>query len=222
VAGRFGLPVRGRALIVLACVVVFDAAAIVSIVWYVRASRSAVEAQRLGFEQNPPVTWRANVAKPIVRPAVLQAAEATLRPDDIVIGVEVRGSSRAYRLSAFDHPVGHLVNDMIGGVAVSVAYCDLSRCLRVYTDPAGKTPLDIEVAGLLDREMVIKMGGRFYYQRSGEPVEPSECPPVIPCDQVTPTVAKWKDWTRDHPRTDVYVGTVGPIRRENMIRATLQ
>jgi hypothetical protein len=222
VAGRFGLPGRGRALILLACVIVFDAAAIVSIVWYVRASRTAVDEQRHAFEQNPTVIWRANVAKPIVRPAVLEAAKATLRPDDLVIGVEVGGRTRAYRLSAFDHPVGHLVNDMIGGVAVSVAYCDLSRCLRVYTDPAGTAPLDIEVAGILDREMVMKMGGRFYFQRSGEPVEPSDCPPAIPCDQVSPTVARWKDWTRDHPQTDVYVGALGALRRENLLHAMPQ
>src|SRR5262245_5792459 len=31
---------------------------------------------------------------------------------------------------------------------------------------------------------------------------------------------KWKDWQRDHPQTDVYVGAGGPLGKANMMRAT--
>ena len=61
---------------------------------------------------------------------VFKAAEANLRPDDFVIGVAFGGKTRAYRLGALENPMGHLVNDMIDGVAISVAYCDLTRCVR--------------------------------------------------------------------------------------------
>jgi hypothetical protein len=111
---------------------------------------------------------------------------------------------------------------MIGGVAVSVAYCDLSRCVRVYTDPRVSAPLEIEVAGTLNREMVIKLGGRFYFQRSGEAVKTTGRPGAIPYALLTPTLVKWQDWTRDHPQTDVYVGSVGPLIRENMMHPTPQ
>jgi hypothetical protein len=220
VAGDISLPRRGRALILLAGVLALDAAVTLGIVWYLRASRRAAHEQRLAREQGVAVAWRENVAKPIVRPPTVKPSEATLQPDDFVIGVEVGGNARAYRLSAFDHPIGHLINDVVGDVPVSVAYCNLSRCVRVYTDPRASEPLDIEVAGTLDGEMVMKHNGSLYFQRSGEPIEPSQGQPAMPFALVNPALVKWKDWQREHPQTDVYVGAVGPLRKANMMRAT--
>jgi hypothetical protein len=209
-------------LIVLAGVLAFDSLAIASVYWYVRESRTAVEEQRLALEQRPRVSWRENAAEPIVRPAVLKAADAKLRPDDFVIGVEFGGKTRAYRLGAFENPMGHLVNDMIDGVAVSIAYCDLTRCVRVYTDPAIRAPLDLQVAGMLNREMVIKFGGSLYFQRSGKALDSTRGLSAIPYALVTPALVTWSDWARDHPETDVYVGDRGPLRKENMVRAIAQ
>ena len=62
-AGGFTLSRRGRTMIVLAGVLVFDALAIASVFWYVHASRTAVEERRHAFEQSPPVLWRENVAQ---------------------------------------------------------------------------------------------------------------------------------------------------------------
>jgi hypothetical protein len=207
---------------VLAAFLALDAFAIAAIVWYVRDSRRAVALQRIAALHNPPVSWRENVAKPIIRPQVLKATESRMRPDDMVIGVEVGGRARAYCLSAFDHPVGHLVNDMVGAVAVSVTYCNLSRCVQVYTDPGATAPLDAEVAGVLDREMVVKLRGVRYLQRSGAPVEPAKGPAAIPFKLIKPAVTKWKQWTRQHPETDVYEGNRGVVQRENMLRAMAQ
>jgi hypothetical protein len=180
--------------------------AIVSMVVYVRASRRAAYDQKIAFDQNPPVTWRENLAKPILRPPILQANEVEIRPDEIVIGVEVGGRARAYRLSSFDFPSGHLVNDVIGDVPVSVSYCNLTRCVRIYTDPRVSTPLDAEVAGLLNSEMVIKLAGNLYFQRSGMPVEPAKSPPAMPYKVLTPTLSTWKEWIGHHPQTDVFTG----------------
>jgi hypothetical protein len=215
----FGLARFGSSPYVLAGLLALNAVAAGAIVWYVRDSRCGVDEPRIAVDQNPVVSWGRNVAKPIVQPPILKAAEARMRPDDMVIGVEVGGRARAYFLAAFDHPMGHLVNDMIGGVAVSVAYCNLSRCVRVYTDPGATAPLDVEVAGVLDREMVIKLRGVPYFQRSGEPVEPGASPATIPYNLLTPTIVKWNQWTRQHPETDVYEGTRGVVQRENMLRA---
>ena len=59
-----------------------------------------------------------------------------------------------------------------GGVPASVAYCNLSDCLRVYTDPQASAPLRIEVAGQLNGGLVLAIGGSYYFQNSGRPVEP--------------------------------------------------
>jgi hypothetical protein len=219
VAAGFGLSKLGNARYVLVGVLALDVVAVAAIVWYVRESRRAVGEQPMVAAQNPVASWRENRTKPIVRPLVLKASEARMRPDDMVIGVEVGGRARAYCVAAFDHPTGHLVNDMIGGVAVSVAYCNLSRCVQVYTDPSARAPLDVEVAGVLDREMVVKLRGVPYFQRSGAPAEPAASPAAIPYKLLTPAVMKWNQWTRQHPGTDVYEGNRGAVRKENMLRA---
>ena len=111
--------------------------------------------------------WREHFAKAITRPRVAGVKEAKLPPDEVVVGIEVDGKARAYRIGAFQHPSGHLVNDLIGGVPVSVGYCNLSDCLRVYTDPRGSAPLEIEVAGRYGSEMVVKFNGALYFHGSG-------------------------------------------------------
>jgi hypothetical protein len=127
-----------------------------------------------------------------------------MRDDEEVIGVEVGGRARAYRLDAFRDRTRHLVNDWIAGVPLSVAYCDLSDCVRVYTDPRGSAPLDIAVAGRFDGEMVVKLGGVLYFHKSGTPMEPGAGP--LPFELLSPTRTTWKEWARRHPETDVYEG----------------
>ena len=140
------------------------------------------------------------LAEPILRPPSLAAKEAKLPPDEMVIGVEVGGKAQAYRFAAFESKSGHLVNDLVGGVPVSVAYCDLTECLRVYSDPRGSQPLDLNVAGVLYDEMIMRHGGRMYFHKSGKEVEPGDDSPTLPYPLVTPTVTTWKEWTSQTSR----------------------
>jgi hypothetical protein len=152
------------------------------------------------------LTWRKRLAEPILRPPSLAANQARLQPDEIVIGVEVAGKAMAYRLAAFEATTGHLVNDLVGGTPVSVAYCNLTECLRVYSDPRGSEPLDLNVAGILNDEMIVRHGGRMYFHKSGKEVEPGNDSPTLPYTLITPTLATWKEWTTRHPDTSVYIG----------------
>ena len=152
------------------------------------------------------LTWRKRLAEPILRPPSLAAAEAKLQPDELVIGVEVGGKARAYRFAAFERMSGHLVNDLVGGVPVSVAYCNLTRCLRVYSDPRGSKPLDLTVAGTLNDEMIMRHAERMYFHKSGKEVEPGNDAPALPYPLITPTVTTWKEWNARHPDTRVYIG----------------
>jgi Protein of unknown function (DUF3179) len=169
-----------------------------------RAARRSEE-ERLLRSEVPDVWWRGNLSAAIRRPPTVGAREAAIRPDEEVIGVLVGGKARAYRLGAFREPRGHLVNDLLGGTAVSVAYCNLTDCVRAYTNPAASAPLDIEVAGLLNGEMVIKIEGKYYLQKSGLPVEPRAAS-VAPYESITPIRTTHEEWVRDHPETDVYIG----------------
>jgi hypothetical protein len=159
--------------------------------------------------------WRENRSKAISRPRVVEAQKGTLQPDEEVVGIEVGGKSRAYRLGALLHPSGHLVNDLIGAVPVSVSYCNLSDCLRVYTKADSSEPLEIEVAGRYDSKMVLRVNGVLYFHESGVPVEPSQGQAAIPYEQLTPTRTNWKDWVTQHPDTDVYEGDRRPSEDES-------
>jgi hypothetical protein len=203
----------GRARYLAAVVLVLQTVVIGVIFTWERASRRA-DQEEVAASLKEGNRWSENLAKPIIRPRVVDAQKATLRSEEEVVGVEVGGKTRAYRLSEFEHPSGHLVNDLIGGVPVSVAYCNLSDCLRVYTDDKGSEPLGIEVAGRYDSKMVLRVGGILYFHESGAPVEPREGRSAIPYKPLTPTRTTWKDWVRQHPETEVYEGDRRPSDRK--------
>jgi hypothetical protein len=176
--------------------------------------------------------WRDSLAAPIERPPAVAAKDAGLRPDEPVIGVVVDGRARAYRLAAMESRSGHLINDVIGAVPVSVAYCDRNHCVRAYSGPPGSGPLDLAVAGLLDGEMILNAAGIAYFQESGRPVDPELLEAShdsvavryaraarqsrgsgsgsgdrgVPHAAITPVLTTWKAWVDQHPNSDVYVG----------------
>ena len=70
-----------------------------------------------------------------------------LLPTDPVIALEVNGDARAYPLDVL---IWHeLVNDTVGGVPVSVAYCPLCNSVTVYDREIDGQVLDFGVSGLL-------------------------------------------------------------------------
>jgi hypothetical protein len=190
---------------VLGLVLLVQGAAIAFVLARERAAREADRAQ-MTFNHNPDALWRPSSAKPIVRPQVTRPEAARLNPAEAVIGVEVDGKARAYRLLALESQYSHLVNDMIGTVPVSVAYCNLSGCVSVFTDPAGSAPLDVKVAGILNLEMVLQINGNLYYQKSGSPADPAKASPAMPLQVLAPIRTNWGEWRRLHPETDLYIG----------------
>ena len=92
---------------------------------------------------------------------------------------------------------------------VSAASCNLTHCVRVYTDPRSMAPLEAKVAGLFNLHMFMNFGDVMYFQDSGLPVEPAKNPPPIPYDVFTPTITTWKEWARLHPESDIFVGVAG-------------
>jgi hypothetical protein len=143
----------------------------------------------------------------IVRPPIVEAGASGLRPDEEVIGVEVDGHPRAYRLAAFRDRSHHVVNDVIDGVPVTVSYCDISDCVRTYTDRGKSGPLEVSVAGLFEGgDMVLDVGGHLYFQKTGEPLQPVEGRSTLPLERLSPTRTTWERWRRDHPSSGVYRG----------------
>lgn len=173
--------------------------------------RAILKAREHGISSRgaAPASFLQVEAPGVTRPPTVTAATTRLGDDEQIIGVEVAGRSRAYRLGALRGRTNHVVNDLIDGTPVSVAYCDISRCVRVYTDPEIDVPLDVRVGGLYvvdGGEMVLKVDGRYYFQRSGHAVELGTGPGSIPYRRIEPILTTWGEWVRRHPTTDVYEG----------------
>lgn len=150
----------------------------------------------------PGITWGGTSL-----PSTLPADKAPLDEDTPVIGVLVRGKSRAYLLEALQRgPKSHVVNDVLGTVPISVTHCDISGCTRVFTGDSPGQPLDLSVAGLKDGGLVLKLGGHRYYQETSESLD--ENGTTLPCSEYPAQLTVWKEWQQSHPETEVYMGTI--------------
>src|SRR5439155_127862 len=103
--------------------------------------------------------------------------------------------ARAYLLESLFPVELHVVNDMLGGVPVTITYCDQTDCLRVFTDPVGKQPLDMGVGGWVDDEdrgtFVLRVGTMLFRQNTGRPV--GEIPGQIPYPQADFVRKTWHE-----------------------------
>jgi Protein of unknown function (DUF3179) len=223
------LPARWALRLGLAVALVLAASGVLIMASSGPGVRRAVESSTREVAKKP-ATWRDLLALPIRSPAVVAAQDAGLQPDEMVIGVIAGGRARAYRLGTMARLSQHLINDLVGGVPVSVSYCDRNECVRVYTGPSGSQPMELKVAGLLDGEMVLDAGGNLYFQDSGKAVEPdvleSSHDPVavaharreressrsgrrageIPYTTLAPLLTTWQEWIDRHPQSDVHTG----------------
>jgi hypothetical protein len=108
----------------------------------------------------------------------------------------------------------HIVNDVVNGTAVTVTYCDLADCVRGFGGEARPTPLNIDQGGLLDGEMVLRIGRSGYLQKSQALIETDigHRPAPFPYAEVPLTRTTWAAWKAQHPETDVYEGITPPGR----------
>jgi Protein of unknown function (DUF3179) len=168
-------------------------------------------------------TWLPNDQDGVIRPPTCEAAKAGLKDDAEVLGIEVNGVARAYRLAALCDINRHIVNDNVNGVPVSVLYCDLNDCARAYTGPASPNPLPIRQAGMKFGDMILKVGDVFYQHSTGQalggtgfPDAPDRSLPPLPFSPTAVTRSTWREWKQQHPQTDVYLGAGGKDPRRTL------
>jgi hypothetical protein len=206
---EFGLLARPLVRWSLVALIAIEAAAVAAIYQVERGGlRARQNAVTYGREAVP--FFRKYSSKGLTTPPALQADKSGLDPKEEIVGVVVGGKARAYRLEALRDRDRHIVNDIVGGVPVSVVFCDISNCVRAYTDQNATEPLEVETAGLLDGEMVVKIGESLYMQSTGRPItaeaRPAPNSPPIPYETSTPERVTWGDWRKRHPESDVFVG----------------
>jgi hypothetical protein len=158
---------------------------------------------------------------PVQVPPTLAAGIVKLGAYTPVIGVSAGGHYRAYVTAALMRPESHVVNDMLGGVPISVTYCSDLDCTRVFTEPGGTEPLDLRVGGYYGRRvngheegsMLLRLGEVYYRQDNGEPVHGDRHVP-FPFVAVEFIRGSWHDWRKAHPDTDVFVGSLNVSTEE--------
>ncbi len=142
-------------------------------------------------------------------PCMRPASEVELADTAEVLGVSIGNEHRAYRVEGLSHsPDRHVVNDVIAGKAVSVTYCDLSRCARAFIDDESASPLPIGIAGLETKgqRLVLSIDGKRYLQETGEPLEPNADAKPLPYRSQTLVPTTWGKWRAAHPDSLVYMG----------------
>jgi len=121
-----------------------------------------------------------------------------LGDEDPVIALEIAGDARAYPLEIL---IWHeLVNDTVGGVPVSVAYCPLCNSVTVYEREIDGQVLDFGVSGLLYNSSLVmydRQTETLWSHFTGEPLYGA----LADADLVSipATIVGFDTWRAEHP-----------------------
>jgi hypothetical protein len=143
---------------------------------------------------------------PLNEPALVTAPEAErwLGPDDYIIGVEINGDARAYPRRIIDWH--EMVNDTVGGVPVSLAYCTLCGSAILYDGRYGERVYRFGTSGLLYRSnklMYDTTTRSLWQQYGGEPVWGELVGQGIRLKVLPVVHTTWDNWLEAHPDTKV-------------------
>ena len=133
-----------------------------------------------------------------------EEAAAWINDSDPVIGIELNGDARAYpiRIIAWHE----MVNDTIGGVPVSLAYCTLCGSPILFDGRVGGEVYRFGTSGLLYRSnklMYDRNTRTLWNQFSGRPAWGPLVGQDIRLKVLPVVVTTWGDWHTRHPDTTV-------------------
>jgi len=162
------------------------------------------------------ITWggvRKDGIPALTRPKLIWPQEASyLREKDLVFGISINGDTRAYPYRIMDWH--EMLNDVIGGVPVSLAYCTLCDSGILY-----KTQLDPEKpvlifgsSGFLYRSnklMYDQETHTLWNQFSGKPVVGPLSNSNIELEVLPVVTTTWGEWLAQHPDTKVLSSNTG-------------
>ena len=134
--------------------------------------------------------------QPLPPPPMTPARDMELADDEKVIAIEVGGEHFAYPLTRFTGIGDHVVNRAFHETPITVAYCDLTDCVRVLTADNTREALPVSQNGLTNGELALRFHG-LAYQLSKD---------TIPLERYPFTIVNWKSWFKDHPDGLVHPG----------------
>jgi hypothetical protein len=156
------------------------------------------------------IVWggvRKDAIPALTHPRLLAADAADyLNDNDLVFGISINGDARAYPLRILDWH--EMLNDTIGGVDLSLAYCTLcgSGILFETKVDAFDEPLIFGSSGFLYRSnklMYDTATNSLWSQFTGRPVVGPLTGSGIELKTRPVVITTWGDWRRDNPATRV-------------------
>lgn len=157
------------------------------------------------------IAWRGlpvDTIGALTDPKMVSSAQAAtyLTPDELILGVEINGDARAYPLRILDwHEV---VNDVIGEVPVTVAYCPLCGTGVLYATKVDgrESPLEFGSSGLVYRSRQLVYDHQtdsLWDLFTGRPVVGPLTGSGIELATLPIVMTRWDDWQQRHPDTRV-------------------
>ncbi|MCK5245293.1 DUF3179 domain-containing protein, partial [Candidatus Bipolaricaulota bacterium] len=147
----------------------------------------------------------------------IDQADRTWDDHDLVLGLELNGSARAYPLEALGPPRFHIVNDVFGDIPVAVTVCSLCYSALVFERPVvDGIVLTFATAGLYLRNLVMFDPATLslWQQLTGEPIAWLADGPLgidhKPLALIPADIVEYGEWKAAYPETLVYVD---PTRR---------
>ncbi|TWU08917.1 hypothetical protein CA54_41560 [Symmachiella macrocystis] len=149
--------------------------------------------------------------RPITDFAVVDATEGseTVLDDEMILGVEIKGETRAYPMNMINGPFREILNDEVGGKAIAVTWCFLCHNGIVYAREVHGEVLTFSVSGLLWKRnlvMVDEESDSLWSHMLGRSMQGEFQGTVL--ERLPVTMTTWKIWKSQHPET-----TVGILRR---------
>lgn len=147
-------------------------------------------------------------------PAMVAAEQASwMRDDEIVFGLYVDGEAKAYPRRIIDWH--EMINDVVGGVPVTLAWCTLCGSAIAYEARVGDRTFTFGTSGLLYRSnklMYDRQTNTLWSQISGQPVFGPLADSELELDALATIVTTWRDWKTVHPDTTVLSRDTGFAR----------
>ncbi|MCP5029164.1 MAG: DUF3179 domain-containing protein [Actinomycetia bacterium] len=139
--------------------------------------------------------------RPIDQPLYMCTGDIEFFTDEEpVIAVEINGDARAYPIGIL---ISHeIVNDVVGGVPVTVTYCPLCNSAIAYDRRLGDRLLDFGTSGMLYQSALVmydRQTGTLWTHFDGRAIVghlEGEALDIIPLSTVS-----WSDWREAHPES---------------------
>lgn len=145
-------------------------------------------------------------------PQFVSLAETQFGDDELIIGLEINGDTRAYPYAILNWH--EIVNDVVGGVPVAVTYCPLCETNSVFIRKLGGLETTFGVSGGLYHSCLVmydRATESLWVQPWGTPIAGKHLssPQLERVPAVRTTLGKWR---KSHPATLVLSTNTGHLR----------